>query len=448
MATSTEVELGRDARDFVISRLAGQAQRFPELDLAPMRTRGLDARDDALAQALYTETVRRWLTLERLVGEHLSRPFDQVEPKMRAALLAGACQLFFFDRLPDHAVVNETVEWAGRRIRPKARGMVNAVLRRLVDLRGEVTEDGAIDAGDALPLSDGRWRRLARPIVEGDRHDRLAFTTSHPRPLVERWSKRVSPAELARLLAHNLTQPPTIVAGLSAEVVSATDELEAHREPGFAVWTGTHDALAALLRAHVGARVQDPASADAIERTRELDLDGQIIVDACAGLGTKTEQLAAIHPDADIIASDPDPRRFEALRERFDGRAGVRVAEPDELIEWAGRAALVVLDVPCSNSGVLARRIEAKYRMDDAHLRSLVDLQRQIIADHLRLRAPDGRVLYSTCSLEPEENEEQARWIVKWHRLRIAAEGQRRPGGTPGESPTAYSDGSYHVVLE
>jgi 16S rRNA (cytosine967-C5)-methyltransferase len=148
-----------------------------------------------------------------------------------------------------------------------------------------------------------------------------------------------------------------------------------------------------------------------------------------------------------IVASDTNPDRIETLRRSIRDER-VRVAEPQELLEYAGRADLVVVDAPCSNTAVLARRVEARYRFVPESLRQLGDMQRQILADALRLPSPAGFLLYSTCSLEPEENQGQREWLSRWHELRLIRDGQCLPRGGPGDPPARYRDGAYHAILQ
>src|SRR5687767_2670918 len=171
-----------NARELVTSHIAGQARTFPELEIAPLDTAGLDGRDAALARAIDHAVVRRWLTLQAIIQKELSRPWEQVEPKLQASLLVGAAQLLLLDRLPDHAVINETVEWAKRRVRSKAGGLINAVLRKIAGLRAELTE--ALNpkslARNELPIHDGRVWRLSEDVFAGEFVPRLAQQTSHP----------------------------------------------------------------------------------------------------------------------------------------------------------------------------------------------------------------------------------------------------------------------------
>jgi 16S rRNA (cytosine967-C5)-methyltransferase len=174
-------------------------------------------------------------------------------------------------------------------------------------------------------------------------------------------------------------------------------------------------------------------------------------MDLCAGQGTKTRQLAATFPKARIVASDTDDRRLRTLTDTFAGSEQVEVIAPSEvLLKYHGKADLILLDVPCTNTGVLSRRVEAKYRCDDAQLKRLTDLQKQIIADSiplLRSRPSRGRILYSTCSLEPEENQAQADWAARWHTFRIAGFEAVDPTGTPGGPACDYTDGSFWALL-
>jgi 16S rRNA (cytosine967-C5)-methyltransferase len=145
-----------------------------------------------------------------------------------------------------------------------------------------------------------------------------------------------------------------------------------------------------------------------------------------------------------------DLPRVKALRASATA-ANVEVVAYGDLVNFSGKADLVLLDVPCSNTGVLARRVEARYRFDREHLDRLKGMQRQIIADSIRLlRRGSGScgILYSTCSLDQNENHEQAVWASRWHGLGLAREHVRQPEGLPGDGPERYSDGSYAVLLQ
>lgn len=431
-----------NARDLVTSRIAARAKRYPDMDLAPLDTSSLDRRDAGLAFAIDRAVARRWLTLVIVVESRLNRSWRSLQPEVQAALLVGAAQLLFLERLPDHAVINEAVQWTKENAGHKPAGLVNAALRRVAELCQETVVEHDPQRRDELPLHDGRARRLSEPVFGGDPLARLAQHTSHPMALVKQWVEQFGLQRSQQLMQHNIVRPPILVTGLG----SPCERCEAHDEPDFAVFEGDRHELEALLAEHPSARVQDPAAAAAVNATG--DLQPKIIVDACAGKGTKARQLLQMHPQARVIASDTNKDRLATLRALADQNDHLEVVKPRELLDLAGQVDLLVLDVPCSNTGVLARRPEAKYRFGDESLSQLVDLQRQIIADYLPLLAQSGHMLYSTCSLSPLENEAQAKWIVRWHRFSIRDQSLRLPKGLPGDPPQRYADGSYFALLQ
>jgi 16S rRNA (cytosine967-C5)-methyltransferase len=246
---------------------------------------------------------------------------------------------------------------------------------------------------------------------------------------------------------HSLVHAPMIIRGLPHGDHIDTELLEPHEVEGCHVFHGGREQLLGVLRDHPAALVQDPTAAAPGLATAELEPPPRTIVDACAGKGTKTRQLSMLHPQARIIATDIDANRLNILREDFRGVERVQIVEHHRLREFDEQADLLLLDVPCTNTGVLARRVEAKYRFDPISLKKLVDLQRQIVADSIPLLAPRGRIVYSTCSIETAENQPQAEWIAKWHRMSLNTSCATLPAGLPGQSPRQYRDGGYFAVL-
>ncbi|MBT8485839.1 MAG: hypothetical protein KJO43_09685 [Phycisphaerae bacterium] len=427
-----------DPRTLVIKHLATQSRRFPDLDIASFETPSLSARDAGLAYAIDQAVARRWLTLVTVIEHFLKQPWEDLGPNVRAALLAGAAQLLLLDRIPDHAAINESVEYTKRGPHRWAPGLVNAVLRRVAALRLEARETFDPARRDELPRGEGGAWRLTTPVFSEDATIRLAEQTSHAYETLDAWAGRLGPEVMRRLALHDLVHPPVIVTGAGATGAP-------HAEPGFFVFDGDHAALATMLAQHPGVRVQDPGSARPVAATASLR--PTLIVDACAGKGTKTRQLAAVHPDTRIIATDRDPRRAAVLAESVKSLPLVEAIPYRHLEQWRGKADLLLLDVPCSNSGVLARRVEAKYRLRPENIESLRDTQRQIIADTLPLLAPNGHMLYATCSIDPIENESQAEWVTKWHPFRVVSSELALPTGQPGTPETAYRDGGYHALL-
>ncbi len=448
-----------EPRERVIDAIVSQIGRFPDLDLAALDTQRLEGRDAAFAHALYDAVIRRWLTLEHMIRLCLDRPDEKPAPKALAPMLVGAAQMIFLDKAPAYAAVNQSVEWAKLRAGRGVGGLVNAVLRRLSELlgaEGRTFREASTDRLDEIPLSDGRALALMKSVFPDDQVQRLAVATSNPVELIRAWTRYTSLREARKLALHGLVMPPIIVnTSHMTPGFALPPTLIPHAAPGHHLFTGAYDELVRLLAARRDIWVQDPASSLAISMIS--DLRPAIIVDVCAGMGTKTRQLAATFPEARIIATDIDSLRLETLGRSVD-RSRVSVLPYEQLWtphekgeNWLGKADLVVLDVPCSNTGVLARRVEARYRFSRQRTEGLTALQRQIMADSMRLLRRGGggasHVLYSTCSLDPEENTDQVAWLARWHGLRLLRESLRAPEGLPGEPADRYSDGSYAALL-
>lgn len=441
------------SREIVFKHLARQAKQFPDLDHRPLEVGGLSPRDAALAQAIDHAAIRHWLTLSAVLDAKLSQPWDQLERTVQAALLGGAAQLLYLDKVPEHAAINESVEWIKANGRQRAGGLVNAVLRRVAELREsliEIEPDSNVLGDDPaiLPRSDGSAWRLREAVFDADPLRMLAQQTSNPHSLLEHWMRSFDGATMRHLAVHGLVQPPVLVTGLrKADVEGSNVPLVPHDEPGFYVFGGDHKQLEELLRASPAARVQDPTAAMAVDLSHALHPSPRMIVDLCAGKGTKTRQLQHLHPDAAIIATDRDSARLAVLRESFADDPQVTVVDFQSVYTFREKAELLLLDVPCSNSGVFARRVEAKYRFGRASLESLVGVQRQIMADSIPLLAPHACILYATCSIETAENQRQAEWLQRWHGMERIDESARLPQGMPGEAPRVYSDGGCGVLL-
>jgi len=432
-------------RDCVTRRIVDRAKAFPDVDLSPLETSMLDARDAALARAIDHAIARRWLTLAAVLDTRLDQSWSELQPTVQAPLLVGAAQLLMMDKLPDHAVINEAVEWTKANARRKAGGLVNAVLRRVASLRGEIISLPGHDEPlprFVMPLDDGRAMMLGEDVFAEDTTVRLAQQTSHEEQLIRYWTQTHNRAIARQLAMHSLVHAPIILAG--SELAGEPD-LQPHSKAGFAVYTGPRDGLEDLLNRKPMARVQDPGTAVAMTLTSTRS--PQRIIDLCAGRGTKTIQLMQLHPDAQIIACDIDPVRHDVLQRRFADEPNVEIRPFAEVMRLREHADLLVLDVPCSNTGVLARRVEAKYRFNAESLESIRDLQRQIVADAIALLSPDGCLLYATCSIEPFENQQQAEWIAHWHRMQIIASHAQLPHGQPGDPAADYMDGGYAALL-
>ncbi len=419
-----------NARSIAAERIADRLRRFPDLDLKPIETDGLDARDASLARAIDGAVHRRWLTL-RAITDHFTKS-RQLDDEVQAVLLVGAAQLFLLDRLPDHAVIHQAVEWIRHGARkPKATGFVNAVLRRIADLRVELMPEGDPTASDQLVRGDGTAWRLAKSVLPD-----LATQTSFPAACWAMIVGAIGEADTGSVAIASIAKPPILLTGASP----LPDVLEPHEERGFGVLP-EGQSLGSLMSSHPDLRVQDPTSAAALELARDLRPGRNL--DQCAGRGTKTRQMLAMFPEAQITASEPNSERRGVLRSSLGDRISILEPGGDGPSEPFD---LVLADVPCSNSGVLARRPEARYRLDEAHRDSVVELQRQILGESLGVVSSGGHVLYATGSIDPAENQSQTRWL-EGRGLELVAERSALPTGRPGSPPSIWRDGGYAALL-
>lgn len=406
---------------------------MPELSPVDVESlgEGLSPADAGLALAIVRTVHQRWLTLGTVLQAVGCPPLATLGYGVQAVMLGSAAQLLFFDRLPARAIVHDAVDLAREFGSANSAGFVNAVLRSLDDAlatappaddrpwhpqRNQLPID--VRGGEAIrsrPLWDDLLPDPANPV----RH--LAAACGLPRPLVRAMVDAHGPEAAVGVAAAAIRRPPVFVAEGTQPPL---------RFEGAPAW------LAAHLAADPARRVQDPASALAVASTASLQIGS--FLDLCAGRGTKTRQLIATHPDAEAFAWDPDADRRADLEQIEDLDVGEPAAD--------ARFDLVLLDVPCTNTGVLARRPEARYRWNAERLASLVALQREILSRGASLVAPGGCLLYSTCSLDPAENQDQVGWLAGQGfggRFEPIGEGLRLPGGVGSK----YTDGSYHALL-
>lgn len=431
------------ARLWVARALTEPAQRFPDLD-PPLLDQGeLTPADAALGLAIYRTTIQRWLTLEHLLDRFLTQKLRKLEPEMQAVLLSSAAQLVFLDRLPDYAVVDQAVGIAKKHVRPGAAGMVNAVVRKVARIvQSHDTQTPWAPARNALPLPGGGTLTLKQNALPdtADFVSHLAVATSTPRPLIKHWLEKHDEQAVTALCLHALENPPTVVVVEDGfDFDAPAEDWSRHERPGFIVWRGKREALASFLGLSPDRRVQDVASVASCLPT--AGLAPKTILDYCAGRGTKTRQLARMHPGAIVYATDTHPGRRAELAEATAGLENVQVIEPAD----AGSRSydLVVLDVPCTNTGVLARRPEARYRYSQLTLGQLVTVQREIVQLATPWVNAGGHLLYCTCSTEKAENQNQAAKLTRATGGELIAEDAILPGGR-GDS---YTDGSYHALV-
>lgn len=363
----------------------------------------LDRRDQAFASELAHGVLRRERLLDHVLLGFAHRGLPK-QPALLTALRLGVYQLLFVPGMPAHAAVHETVA-----LIRENKGFANALLRRVAGAVADRAADPARPR-EELALGERRCFELAAPLPE-DEVARLALQHSLPDWLAQRCCEQHGLDGLRQIAAAASCQPgvflravgdvDALVSDLQAEEV----QVERAAGAGLLRWSG--GAAPFRTRPFQEGRfvVQDPTAA-AVAAAVPCAA-GDVVIDLCAAPGTKTTLLAErVQPGGRVLAYDPDASRRERVVENvtrlgFGGVVGV-VSDPAAL-EPAGS---VLADVPCSNTGVLGRRVEVRGRLQPEVFEQLAVVQRQILERAFALTEPGGHLVYSTCSVDREENED------------------------------------------
>ena len=353
--------------------------------LRSSRISALSAQDRNLCTTVVMGVLRWQIRLDALIRTFLSKPNARLDPEIQIVLRLGAFQLQYLDRIPAHAAISESVALAKHAGHKFASGMVNAVLRKI--------------AAQPKP----------QPFLELEANlnpKELAEATAHPIWLVERWAAHYGIQSARAICMHGQQQPelairlddPALETELAAEGI--------HLEPGAILATARRvisgDITATQTFRSGRLRVQEEGS----QLIAELAGLGTNILDCCAAPGGKTLILAERNPQAHITAYEISPARLKALQARV--AASPYAAQIETQLGDAAQLPaeptydLILADVPCSGTGTLGRNPEIRHRLQPADLARHHERQCTILRG--ALRAGSGRVIYSTCSLEPEEN--------------------------------------------
>jgi 16S rRNA (cytosine967-C5)-methyltransferase len=350
----------------------------------------LSAPDRNLATALVLGVLRWQIQLDHQLQTLLAHPNAKLAPEIRIALRLGAFQILHLDRIPARAAIDESVELAKQAGHRFASAMVNAVLRKLSTAPPfHFSEESAAE---------------------------LALAQAHPVWMVERWVGFYGVETAQTICRHGQSQPVLAVrlAGpaVAAELSAAGIQLERGQllTAARTVIAGDVTATDAFREGRV--RLQDEGSQLVAELAgcegENLDQKVKTIGDCCAAPGGKTLILAERNPEAHIVAFETSAPRLEQLRKRLaylGERVECRHGDATALMQEAAFE-LALADVPCSGTGTLGRNPEIRHRLRPDDLTRQAERQRAILRAAWRAVRPGGCVVYSTCSLEPEENEE------------------------------------------
>jgi 16S rRNA (cytosine967-C5)-methyltransferase len=349
----------------------------------------LSAPDRNLATTLVLGVIRWQIRLDHQIKALLKKPGARIDTEVLIALRLGAFQLLHLDRIPARAAIDESVELAKQAGHRFASGMVNALLRKLNNVpRGALAETTAAE---------------------------LALSQSHPQWIVERWASIFGLDEACAICRHAQVQPDLTVRVTApeseAELSAAGIELKTTQLLSIARTVVAGDIAGTDAFREGRARIQDEGSQLVAEIAAFAGAEHKRpanILDACAAPGGKTLILLERNPQAHIVACEASEQRLAQLQKRlvnFSDRIECRLADATTLSEEASFD-LVLADVPCSGTGTLGRNPEIRHRLHAEDLPRQAERQRAILRSALRAVRAGGRVVYATCSLEPEENEQ------------------------------------------
>ncbi len=427
--------------------LAQVAVRYPNLFDIQIETSELKPQDIALAHAIFKTGLHRWRTIEAILNKFSHKKFKTYRPAIQGVLASAVAQFVFMQRIPDHAVANESVKVAKQILRQGEPALINAICRNITESISSVEKGEWLPSERSVPTEDGYVNFTVRVMPHpGNPLTHLAVATSLSDMIVKQWGKAYGWGQASELCQHACATGPLVLkVEDSFEIEVGHLNYIAHQEAGFILWQGSYTAMTDFLTENPERRVQDVASVRVMEATRKLR--PKRILDYCAGKGTKTKQAATMHPDAQVIAMDVDQKRGAILAESLASISSVQVVAPDavkQAVDAMDGVDLLMLDVPCTNSGVLGRRLEARYRFNAQRLADLVEIQREIVEKTVPMLVVGGHLLYSTCSLEAEENVDQVDWICQTLGFELISFEQTLPKGIA----ETYQDGSYYALLK
>jgi 16S rRNA (cytosine967-C5)-methyltransferase len=333
----------------------------------------LSSADRNLLQAILFGVLRNRRLLDHWIGELRK---GQLDPDTRDILRVGLCQILLLG-IPDHAAVNETVEVG----KAAVRGLINAVLRRAIGQRQRLIDD----AKELAP----------------------AEALSHPDWLYKKWRQTFGKEDAIRLMEWN-NQPAGVFFRVNP-LVGESGEM-----PGVALedadgFYRLQGAIPARLVNDGGIYIQDPATRHSVELLGPVG--GERILDACAAPGGKAFLSAvAMGGGVGLLCTDSNEKRLPRLEENLQRLhvTGVEVKVHDwnqpAPAEWVGVFDGVLLDVPCSNTGVIRRRVDVRWRIQPHDIEQLVVTQRRILENASSCVNSGGRLVYSTCSIDEDEN--------------------------------------------
>lgn len=388
----------------ILDELEGNTVHLDALADRHLRGQDLDIRDRRLVFELAYGIVRRKLTLNFIIEQFLEEPRLADNDMLMRLLRLGAYQIIYMDRIPEHAAVNETIKLAKiHRETERFSGLINAVLRAII----------------------ANKRKLPQPPPGAPLADRLAIEFSHPQWMVQRFLDRFGLGKTRTLLSFNNEKPDIFIRrtikGMPRSQFEADVRTLADGPTGylnlFYKLTQSFMAQSMPLFKEGYCTVQAPSSGWV---TAMMDIQqGDKILDICSAPGGKATLMAELAGEhGSVCACDRNPRRLRdvvSTIRRMRINTIVPLACDGTAMPFTGKFDKVLLDAPCTASGVLHRHPEARWQKSLEDMERLTAVQARLLDAASQLVAPGGTLVYATCSLESEENEEQIRRFCSAH---------------------------------
>lgn len=458
---SEDIKIRRDPRERAFAALVetydGEA-RCQALLETWQANEPLSPLDVGLATELALGVARRRITCEWIASRFYRGRWASIREEMRVLMALGVYQLCWLDRVPDHAAIDQSVKMAKRYGHGTAR-IVNAVLRQVQSRRREVSERSGetTHARHVVLLDHQRKLNFAEDIFPAVNRKPLQYIETQygvPPWLVERWHRMLKPQNCYQVCEAMIRRPgltlrvnPLKTEGqMLMEALAERDLNGQLSQDGGVVFCPPGTSAADVLEIEEG--LCQPQDVTSQRPLIDAGLKpGMTVVDWCAGIGTKSIQAAELlKNDGLVIASDVDDGKLARIAPACD-RHGVEIIEtvPADALAARLRALpsppdVILVDAPCLNTGVLAKRPEAKFRASQKSLQSIDALQAEILSAALAAAGPQTRVIYATCSIEAEENSGRVKKT-------LAAHDEWRLESERLTLPDATCDGGYYAVL-
>ncbi len=407
-------------------------------------------------------TIRNQAAINIVIAKSTDCPIDRIPAKVLNIIRIGAYELIYSPATPDYSIVNEAVETAKAIVGKKQVGFVNAALRQITrHITNRQTQLSKVISLRTLPQTPTTGCEFDTDILPDQKSspaDYLSAAFSLPKWLIKDWLDECG-IEATRQICFASNRRPSIyirpntlkitaqklaeklhTANINAEVVPDIEmiKIKSPKE---------------IMQLHGFAEgefsVQDISAAQVVKLLKPQP-DWKIL-DLCAAPGTKTTQLAEATEDkAQIFATDIDPQRLEKVKENIIrlGTKSIKMVEYEQLCQKSKSSIdgfdCILLDVPCSNTGVLAKRVEARYRITPKAIKDLAKTQANLLKTAASMIKPNGRIVYSTCSIQKQEN---SRLIKDFLQTKTGFELESEQLILPTADAVADHDGSYIAMI-